>query len=188
MRIKELTAAADRLEKERFGSQCRRLIQEYRRQERREEALRIFSEVCERAAAQGKRAAWLGISSLYTSMQNGVFEYLLTVYGEEFYLDPHPVERFFTPPVFQECVEEDIQSVRKELHSCFPRIWQYEEAEICRVCSAYYDAAFCRLCQDLSDELPETEGFSRMEKTEHFGVFFGCYRGEGEILWRRSRE
>lgn len=184
MRINELTAAADCLEKERFGSQCRRLMQEYQRQERREEALHIFGGLFEQAFAQGKRAAWLGISSLYTSVQNGVFEYFLAVYGEEFYLDSEPVAGFWIPSVFQECMEEDIRSVMRELHSRFPRIRQYEEAEIYRVCAAYYDAALGRLCQDLADELSETECFSRMEKTERFGIFFGRYQGEGEILWR----
>lgn len=84
MRIDELTAVADNLEKERFGSQCRRLMQEYQRQERRKEALRIFGGLFEQAAAQRKRAAWLGISSLHTSVQTGKTEYLLAVYGEEF--------------------------------------------------------------------------------------------------------
>lgn len=184
MRIDELTAAADNLEKERFGSQCRRLMQEYQRQERREEALRIFGGLFEQAAAQRKRAAWLGISSLHTSVQTGKTEYLLAVYGEEFYLDPAPVGRYWTPSVFQECMEEDIRAVIKELRSRFPRIWQYEEAEIYRVCAEYYDAAFCRLCADLADELSKTGTFFQMEKTEHFGIFFGKYQGEGEILWQ----
>ncbi len=184
MRIHELTAAADCLEKERFGSQCRRLMQEYQRKERREEALHVFGGLCEQASARGKRAAWLGISSLCTSVQNGVFEYFLAVYGEEFYLDPEPAAGFWIPSVFQECMEEDIRSVMKELRCRFPRIRQYEEAEIYRVCAAYYDAAFGRLCRDLTDELAETERFSRMEKTERFGIFFGRYQGEGEILWQ----
>lgn len=186
MRSDELIAAADRLAKERFGSQCRRLMQEYQRQEYRKKVLRIFSKVYEQAAAQGKRTAWFGISSLYTSVQNGVFGYLLAVYGEEFYLDPEPVAEFWIPPVFQKCMEADIRSVIGELRSRFPRIWQYEEAEVYRVCAAYYDAAFGRLCADLADELSETEEFSRMEKTKGFGVFFGRYQGEGEILWRIS--
>lgn len=84
MRIDELTAVADNLEKERFGSQCRRLMQEYQRQERRKEVLRMFDGLFEQAAAQRKRAAWLGISSLHTSVQTGKTEYLLAVYGEEF--------------------------------------------------------------------------------------------------------
>lgn len=127
MRIDELAAAAGGLEEERFGSQCRRLMQEYQRQERREEALRIFGGLFERASAQEKRASWLGISSLHTSVQTGKTEYLLAVYGEEFYLDPAPVGRYWTPSVFQECMEEDIRAVIKELRSRFPRIWQYEE-------------------------------------------------------------
>lgn len=100
MRIDELAAAADNLEKERFGSQCRRLMQEYQRQERRKEVLRMFDGLFEQAAAQRKRAAWLGVSSLNTSVQNGKFEYLLAVYGEEFYLDPNPVGRYWMPPFF----------------------------------------------------------------------------------------
>lgn len=188
MRIDELAAAADGLEKERFGSQCRRLILEYQEQERRKEALRIFNGLFEQAAAQRKRAAWLGVSSLNTSVQNGKFEYFLAVYGEEFYLDPNPAGRYWTPPFFGECMEEDIRAVIKELRSRFPRIWQYEEAEIYRVCAEYYDAAFCRLCADLADELSKTEGFFRMEKTERFGIFFGRYQGEGEILWQITGE
>ena len=82
MRIDELAAAADGLEKERFGSQCRRLMQEYQRQERQKEVL--FDGLFEQAAAQRKRAAWLGVSSLNTSVQTGKTEYLLAVYGEEF--------------------------------------------------------------------------------------------------------
>lgn len=188
MRIDELTAAAGCLEKERFGIQCRKLIQEYQSRERREEALRIFSGLFEQTAAQGKKAAWLGISSLHTSIQNGNFEYFLAVYGEEFYLDPELVGRYWMPPVFRECMEEDIRAVMKELCSRFPRIWQYEEAEVYRVCAAYYDAAFCRLCADLACELAETEAFLRMEKAERFRIFFGRYQGEGEILWRMSGE
>lgn len=188
MRLDELIAAADDLERERFGTQCRKLIQKYQGMGRRTEALSVFNGLFEQAAVQGKRAAWLGISSLYSSIQNGRFEYFLAVYGEDFYLDPDPVGRYWSPPVFQECMEEDIRAVRRELQGRFPRIWQYEEAEISRVCAEYYDAAFCRLCTDLTGELAETEAFSQMEKAGTFGVFFGRYQGEGEILWRISEE
>ncbi len=146
MRIDELTAAADNLEKERFGSQCRRLMQEYQRQERREEALRIFGGLFERASAQEKRASWLGVSSLHTSVQTGKTEYLLAVYGEEFYLDPAPVGRYWTPSVFQECMETDISGGHKELCSRSSGLWQYEKAEIYMECAVNdYDAAICRL-------------------------------------------
>lgn len=184
MRIDELTAAADCLEKERFGIQCRKLIQEYRGREHREEALRIFSELFDQTAVQGKKAAWLGISGLYTSIQNGYCEYFLAVYGEEFYLDPAPVGRYWAPSVFKECMEEDIRMIMKQLRSRFPRIQQYEEVEVYRVCGAYYDAAFCRFCADLACELAEAESFLRMKKAGRFSTFFGRYQGEGEILWQ----
>lgn len=182
-RIEQLKVTADQLERELFSAQCRRLETEYQNINCRNMVIEIFEKLFNLAAEQNKEVTWLGVCILNSSLETRSHEVLLTLFNQEFYFDLTPVEVFWRPPTFKECFEEDMDIVMRKLRNKFPRIWAYEEAQVRRVCVEYYHAALCRLCQDLWSEVMERKAFKAVKKTADFAVFFGPYRGEGEILW-----
>ena len=183
-RIKRLETAAQNAEEEIFASQCRRLEREYRKKERRNEAVESFVRLFNLAADKKKEWSWLGICYLHTSFQTGSHEFLLSLYNKEFYFDSDPVEVYWRPSGFFGYFEEDMGTVMKSLCNQYPRIWRYEEDAVRRACADYYYAAVRQLCFDLEEEIMETEAFQKAAKAEAFTAFFGRYQGEGEILWR----
>ena len=187
-RIKALERAAKDAEEELFASQCRRLEREYRKKERRDEAVNAFVRLFNQAADEQKKWSWLGISYLHTSLQTKSHEFLLSLYDEKFLFDMSPSEQYWRPSCFFECFEEDIESVMIGLRGQYNRIWRYEEEAVRRICVEYYYAAVRQLCFDLAEEVMETEAFEKAVKAENFTAFFGRYQGEGEILWRMKGE
>lgn len=187
-RIKELERAAQNAEGEIFASQCRRLEREYRKKERRKEAVDAFVRLFSQKEDRQKEWSWLGICYLHTSCQTGSHEFRLALYDEEFYFDPAPVERYWRPSCFFECFEEDVESVMITLRRQFTRIWRYEEEAVRRICVEYYYATVRQLCVDLAGEIMESKAFQRAGKAETFTAFFGRYQGEGEILWRMKEK
>ena len=183
-RINELEKAAQNAEDKIFILKCRRLELDYQNKEWRKQALEPFVQLLEEAAKKEKKWSWLGICYLNTSLQTGSYEFLLSLYNNEFYFDPDPVELYWRPSGFFECFEDDMKSVMADLRKKYPRIWRYEEDAVRRVCVEYYYAAVRQLCVDLADEIMETEAFQRAGKAEDFSAFFGRYQGEGEIIWR----
>lgn len=186
-RMERLRLAADGIERELFREQCVRLMREYQKQEPREQMKKAFSGLMGSAVEADKEAEWLGICILHTSLMTGSHEALLSVYGKEFYFDEKPVQTYWRPAVFPELLEEDMRNVMKRLKNDFPRIWNYEEEQIFRVCAGYYAAALRRLCSDMKQEIMNMDMYRKMKKTDRFAVFFGKYRGEGEILWRTGK-
>lgn len=183
-RINELERAAQDAEKELFASQCRRLEIEYRKKERRDEAVNAFVRLFSQEKGVQKEWSWLGITYLHTSLQTKNHEFLLSLYDEKFLFDTSPSELYWRPSCFFECFEEDIESVMTGLRKQYTRIWRYEEEAVRRVCVEYYYAVVRQLCFDLAGEIMETEAFQKAIKAENFTAFFGRYQGEGEILWR----
>lgn len=187
-RIKRLEKAAQNAEEEIFASQCRKLEKDYRKKERRSEAVESFVRLFNLAGEEQKEWSWLGICYLHTSYQTGSHEFLLSLYNEEFYFDKNPVEVYWRPNGFFECFEEDMETVMKGLCKEYPRIWRYEQQAVRRVCVEYYYAAVRQLCFDLAEEIMETEAFQKAKKAEDFTAFFGRFQGEGEILWRMKEK
>lgn len=183
-----LENAAWKLESELFTLQCRRLEEEYRKRECRTKAVTVFESLFERAKKEQKEVAWLGICCLHTSRVTGSYELLLSLYNKDFYFDSSPIETYWRPPYFFEFFEEDMGLLIKRLKQQFPRIWSYEEEFVRSVCEQYYYAAVSQLCRDLEEEIMGTKGFREAEKAEKFSVFFGRYRGEGEILWQTAEK
>ena len=183
-RLKELERAAQNAEEELFASQCRRLEREYRKKEYRNEAVNAFIRLFNQAVDEQKEVLWLGICYLHTSLQTGSHEFRLSLYDEEFFFDPAPVELYWRPLCFFECFEEDMKTVMITLRRQYPRIWSYEEEAVRRIIVEYYYAAVRQLCFDLAGEIIETEAFQKAVKADDFTAFFGRYQGEGEILWR----
>lgn len=184
-RRKELADAAEEMQKELFVSRIRELEAEYRKAERREEAGKAFTELFRSWERQeGRKAGCLGICYLYGSMLMRTYDLRLVLYGEDFYLDRKPVVCSWKPPCFFEMFEEDMAAVLKKLRNIYPRIYVYEEEAVRMRCAEYYIAAVCRLCADMAGEILRTEEFLHMERADGFYIFFGRYRGEGEILYR----
>ena len=184
-RRKELVDAAEEIQKELFASHIRELEAEYRKQERREEAGKAFAELFQHWKRQGDRKArCLGICYRYGSMLMGTYELRLVLYGEDFYLDRNPEVCVWKPPCFFEMFEKDMEVILKKLKSTYPRIYVYEEDAVRLRCVEYYLAALHRLCMDMTEEILHTEEFRRMKRADDFYIFFGRYRGEGEILYR----
>lgn len=178
-RLERLKSAADLMESKQFAPQCRRLEREYQSKKLRTETVEVFTHLLKMAEKKNKKAAWLGICVLNSSLVTGSHEVLLSLYDSGFYLDSAPLERYWRPPLFAECFEEDMETVLKELKKQFPRIWQYEVAAIRGACAEYYYAALSRLCFDLGREIKTTETLT---------AFFGRYHGEGEILWHTGEQ
>ena len=80
--------------------------------------------------------------------------------------------------LLQEAVGEILKPLRKQ----FPRLCAYEEELVRYHCAAYYQAAICQLCRDMWREIVASEVFERLPKTKEFFVFFGAYKGEGEVI------
>ena len=188
-RRKELADAAEEMQKELFASRIRELETEYRKPERREEVRKVFAGLFRRRERQGSgRAGCLGICYRYGSIRMGTYGLRLVLYGEDFCLDRNPTVCEWRPPCFFEMFEEDMAVILRKLKSAFPRIYAYEEDAVRLRCVEYYLAAVCRLCMDMEGEILCTEEFRRMERMDGFYVFFGRYRGEGEILYRAGKD
>ena len=89
---------------------------------------------------------------------------------------PHILER--KGELLQEAVGEILKPLRKQ----FPRFSAYEEELVRYHCAAYYQAAICQLCRDMWPEIVASEVYEGLPKTKEFFVFFGAYKGEGEVI------
>ncbi|MDD7026482.1 MAG: hypothetical protein PUI46_05250 [Lachnospiraceae bacterium] len=177
----KLLQEADRLEKELFKKQIAILQDYYRKSEVQNRVREAFAHLWQKWDRK-KPAAGLGIHYLFTSIHNRTYEHRLVLFGEEFYLDEEAVEMDWKPELFFSLLEEDVEMILKQIRGKFPRLCRYEEELIRNHCSEYYEAAVCRLCQDMLPKILESETFGNLKKTEDFFVLFGTYRGEGEII------
>lgn len=104
--------------------------------------------------------------------------------GEEFWLARDAVELMWVPEGLPEFFERDISSLLKILKGTFPRLCRDEETAVRFMCGEYCHGAVYKLCTDFLEDILKEEEFLQLSKTEDFFVFFGDYRGEGEILYR----
>lgn len=179
----KMLADAEKLEKELFESRIRGLEKEYGKAERREEVKRKFAELFRQWGEQTeKEAASLGICYLHSDILMRTGEMRLTLYGKDFYLDEEQLEMPWRLPCFFEMYEDDIKEIVDWLRQRYPRLYRYEKDAVRYQYAEYYYAALESLCEDMLDEIKESEEYREMKKTEDFFFFFGRWRGEGEKL------
>ena len=109
-------------------------------------------------------------------------EIRLTLFGEEFYLDKNQFEKAWYPPCFFQQYEQDMSEIMTALQKHHPRIYPYEENAVRYQYAQYFYTAIQRLCQDMLEELTESEAYQKMKKTKDFFFFFGRWMGEAEKL------
>ena len=180
-RKESLLQEADRLEKEQFKKQTALLQDYYKKDEVRNKVKEAFTALLEKWDREDASFS-LGIHYLYTNIHNRTYDYRLVLYGEAFYLDERAVEVGWKPELFFTLLEEDVGEILKPLRKQFPRLCAYEEELVRYDCAAYYQAAICQLCQDMWPEIVASEAFEKLPKTKEFFVFFGAYKGEGEVI------
>lgn len=177
----KLFLEADKVEKERFKKQIGILQDHYQKEEARERVKEVFEKLLEKWDRE-EPAACLGIHYLFTSVHHRTYTYSLALYGEEFYLDERAIETRWKPELLMELLEEDIREILRHIEKEFPRLCAYEEEGIRHHCVRYYHAAIYQLCKDIWPEILEREAFKGLRKREDFFLFFGAYRGEGEVV------
>ncbi len=188
-RREELADAAEGMQRELFAGRVGELKGEYRKEGRRASVKQAFADVLRLWDGEGgRKAGSLGICYLFSGMAMRTYEFRLALYGEDFYLDGYPAVRRWKPPCFFEMFEEDMAVIMKKLRKVYPRIYAYEEDAVRRRCVEYYLAAVRQLCEDMAEEIVCMEEFLGMEKTDNFFIFFGAYRGEGDILYCVSKD
>lgn len=198
-RTRELADAAEKIEKEIFAEKIRILESKYRKEEYRGKVKSAFKEVflgwenrngrstedkTERKRESGSKAGCMGICYLYSSILMRTYEFRIVIYNEDFYLDNCPLIYPWRPPCFFETFEEDMEIVMGKLRKIYPRICRLEEDAVRFRCVEYYLASVSALCADMLDEICCMDGFEKLTRAEDFFVFYGRYRGEGEILCR----
>ncbi len=177
----KLFREADRLERERFKKQIVILQDAYQKDEVRNGVKEAFTALF-RKWKREEPAASLGIHYLFSNLHRRTYAYQLALYGEEFYLDEQAVELSWKPEYFFTLLEEDTGEILKQMRGQFPRLCPYEEELIHHHCVKYYHAAVYQLCKDILPEIMEGEAFRGLKKTDGFFVFYGSYRGEGEVI------
>lgn len=180
-RKEELLKEVHRREKEQFKKQISLLQDHYQKDEVRNKVKEAFTALLEKWDREDAIFS-LGIHYLYTNLHNRTYGYRLVLYGEAFYLDERAVEAGWKPELFFTLLEEDVGEILKSLRKQFPRLCAYEEELVRYHCAAYYQAAICQLCRDMWSEIVASEAFEGLPKTKEFVVFFGAYKGEGEVI------
>lgn len=182
-RRKELINTAKEIQDELFQKQIILLQEEYKKEHRRKEAITMFADLFRQWNEQEKRnASKLGICYLHTSVVSETYILLLLLYGDEFYLDDKPMEMSWNLSSFFDMFKDDMNIIMKGLKNDYPRIRAYEEEAIAFAYIPYYYAGICKLCEDLKQEIYQTEEFRSLKKTDDFTMFFGRYLGEGKVL------
>ncbi len=181
-RRETLLKEAEKIYREQFKISIRCLEEKYNAEEYKKavpesfaQAARIWNE------SQDRQAASLGICSLYSSILRQTYEYKIVLLGEEFWLDEDAVEIMWIPKGFPEIFEQDMSVLIKKLSGIFPRLCKEEETAIRFVCAEYFHGTVYKLCRDFIGDILENNAFLQLKKKEDFFVFFGGYRGEGEI-------
>lgn len=184
VRRENLLEEAEKIYREQFNISIRNLEEKYKIKENQKsvagavvKAAQVWNDTQDRPAAS------LGICILHSSILRQAYEYKIVVMGEEFWLDENAVELMWIPKGFSEFFEQDISALIKKLSSIFPRFCKEEETAVRFRCAEYFHGAVYKLCKDFLDDILEGEGFLQLKKTEDFFLFFGDYRGEGEILY-----
>ena len=186
-RREELADAAEAIQRELFAGRVREFEAVYRKEERRASVKQAFADVFRLWDGKGgRKAGSLGICYLFSTMAMRTYEFRLILYGEDFYLDGYPAVSRWKPPCFFEMFEEDMAVIMEKLRKVYPRIYAYEEDAVRRRCVEYYLAAVRQLCGDMAEEVVCMEEFLGIKRTENFFIFFGAYRGEGDILYCAS--
>ena len=176
-----LLLEADKVERECFKKQIGILQDYYQKEEVRERVIEAFEKLLEKWDRE-EPAVSLGVHYLFTSVHQRTYTYLLALYGEEFYLDERAIEISWKPELLIELFEEDVREIFRQIEKQFPRLCAYEKEGISHHCMGYYHAAIYQLCKDIWPEILEREAFQRLKKREDFSLFFGAYRGEGEVI------
>lgn len=170
-----------------FNERIKMLMIKYRENDYREAVIRAFTEIFTTWNLKKEQpAVYLGISYRYSDILMGSYALRLTLYGVDFYLDQAPIERRFEPPLFFSHIEADRREIVQTLQNTYPRICKCEEDAIRLRFLSYYHAALYSLCKDLIEEIQDTTQYRELNKAEPFTIFFGRWRGEGEVLYRES--
>ena len=179
----KLMEDAETFGREKFASSIRELEKEYRKEERRKAVTEVFAGLFRRWGLQSDReAASLGICYLHRAIRMRTGELRLTLYGKEFYMDREPVETVWSPLIFFERYEQDMEEITKQLKKRHPRIYRYEEEAVRLRYAEYYYAALESLCRDMLEEIRSSREYMELKRTEDFFMFFGKWRGEAVKL------
>lgn len=188
-RRENLLEEAEQIYREQFKISIRNLEEKYKSKEYQKSMTDAVAKVSYAwNETQDRQAASLGICILHSSILRQTYEYRIVVMGEEFWLDENAVELMWIPKGFPEIFEQDMSALIKKLSSIFPRLCKEEETAVRFRCAEYFHGAVCKLCKDFLADILESEGFLQLKKTEDFFLFFGAYRGEGELLYSRKAD
>lgn len=110
------------------------------------------------------------------------YRMLLVLCGEEFYLDSHVQESAWKPAGFFEGFEEDMEILCSGLKKKYPRLCRWEVESVRLFSVEYYYAAIGKLCKDWKEEIIKWAEESGLRMGERFFLYFGEYRGRGELL------
>ena len=97
-------------------------------------------------------------------------------------MDREPVETVWSPLIFFERYEQDMEEITKQLKKRHPRIYRYEEEAVRLRYAEYYYAALESLCRDMLEEIRSSREYMELKRTEDFFMFFGKWRGEAVKL------
>lgn len=181
-RYDELAAAAEKLENSLFPNSLSKLQAIYGKAADREAMEEVFADLFRSWKKESRPAASLAVCYRRTDVHMHRYGYRLMLFGEEFYLDPKPLEKIWTLTGFSEMYEADLTVILSELKKCYPRLRPYEEDAVRWQIAEYYHAAAYVLCQDMMSKIMQGIEFAEMDKTDGFLVFFGRYQGAGRIL------
>lgn len=182
-RTGQLLADADSLHRELFGERIRYLELKYGEKEVTESFLKVFWNLFDSFRMTGnQKAASLGICYLDSSVSQRTYELSLILFGEDFYLEEQPFGILWRPEYLFDTFETDMKEIMIQLGKKYARICRWEEDAVRFHCIEYYYAALCKLCKDRIKEILCGDSYTSMNKADDFFVFFGRYRGVGEIL------
>lgn len=186
-RRESLLEDAEKIYRELFMVRIRELEEKYKKPEYRKSVIKIFSQIAfDWNSRIDRLAASLGICILCSSVSMKTYEYKLVLSGDEFWLDKDIVESAWILEGFFEGFEEDMEILIKQLKGNYPRVCKNEEDAVRFLCVDYYHAAVYQLCKDMIEEVMASDEFIKLNKTNDFYIYFGRYKGEGEIIYRED--
>ena len=168
-----------------FPCRMEKLKEEWKQEGLREQMRGSFMELFHLwREREGERAVAgsLGICCLRSSIVMRQYRMLLVLCGEEFYLDSHVQESAWKPAGFFEGFEEDMEILCSGLKKKYPRLCRWEVESVRLFSVEYYYAAIGKLCKDWKEEIIKWAEESGLRMGERFFLYFGEYRGRGELL------
>ena len=135
-----------------------------------------------------EKMMFLIFSLLHCDILNGTYQILAQVLDARWYQDPEPAEVFFKLDFLFPMVEELKKSLSQESRKYLGKVNSYDIDEVIRTTAMECNGLLAQQLRFMLRDIEENEAFAAIEKLDIWGIYWGEYRDQNEVIAHVDRE